>query len=148
MALDTTPGPACESLVAVVDATTYHESRGNVALWAPLDTEAKEQRLRDAYDYLLYTYGPSWPAGRTFGTLADGSVPRALLHASAWLALEAINGPLIVEAAPQKLRSEVGPIVSVFAETKSSGRRYPMIDRMVGPHLAPVRAFCVPLERS
>jgi hypothetical protein len=138
-----------ESLCSVADATAYHESRGSIATWSPLDTPSKEQLLRRAFDYLQGTYGASWKAGVAFGFDDAGVIPPRVRDACAILALRAKDGPLDPEITPQKIESEVGPIKSKFAARENGGRRiFPDIARMVGPYLEPIRAYSIPLVRS
>lgn len=128
-----------ESLATVAEANAYHEGRGNVAAWAPLETENKEQLLRRAYDYLFAVYGSQWAADVAFGT-AGGAIPASMVKASAILALKAKAGDLLPEAKAQKLRVKVGPIETEYAQSEAAPdgvRRFPEIDRLVGPFLAP-----------
>lgn len=139
-----------ESLATVAEANAYHESRGNVAAWSPLDTERKEQLLRNGYDYLLALYGGRWPADAPFGTLA-GAVPDGMRKAAAIMALKAKAGDLLPEVKPQKISTKVGPITSEYAQTAPADgiRRFPEIERLVAPFLAPTpNPYMAKLERS
>lgn len=137
-----------ESLCTVAEANAYHESRGNIAAWA-METEHKEQLLRAAYDYLVSEYGACWAPDLPFGYDAAGAIPARVKQASALLALRAKDGPLDPEITPQKIESEVGPIKSKFAARENGGRRkFPDVARLVGPYLAPVKAYSIPLVRA
>lgn len=138
-----------ESLATAAEANAYHEGRGNVAAWSPLETEYKEQLLRRGHDYLLAVYGAAWPAGEPFGTVG-GVVPDGMRKAAAVMALKAKDGDLLPEVVPQLLREKIGPIESEYAEAKGDGlRRFPEVERLVAPYLAPApNPYMIRLERS
>lgn len=149
MALITTPGPDCESLCTVAEADTYHEQRGNMARWSELDTARKEQRLREAYEWLYGRYWARWPAGEVFGTAAGvpDVIMRGARDACAKLALYALDGPLDPEPAPQVLEQEVGPIKTKYAQAEG-GRQFPDVAALMAPYLAKSSPYSIPLRRA
>lgn len=150
MALITTPGDSAESLCTVAEADAYHLARGTMTRWSPLDTERKEQLLRDAYAYLHGEFWGAWDSAVPFGTLADGvTVAKGAREACAVLALRALDGPLDPELAPQAIEETIGPITTKYATAPNSGRRMmPDIARMVAPYLPPIVRGSVPLVRA
>lgn len=139
MALNTTPGPLCESLASVTQADAYHDSRGNSAAWEALDDSRKEQLLRQAYDHLFGEYAGRWNDDHEFGAVNEvGDVPQLMINASALLALYAIAGPLNgpPSTAPQVVEKTVGPITTKYAAGSAPAKRtFPDVARMVGPYL-------------
>lgn len=152
MALNTTPGPECESLCTAAEAGLYHDARGNSARWAILDQLQKEIALRRAYDWLYGEYAGQWPAGVQFGGDSEGAIPARMRDASALLALYALDGPLDAppSTAPQVIEKTVGPITKKFAvQTTAPRRTFPDVARMVGPYLAAVsNGYSIQLVRS
>lgn len=152
MALDTTPGPDCESLCSVANADAYHESRGNTAEWSVLDQTRKEQLLRGAYDWLLGRYVMTWPAGLAFGAMdTEGTVPRLVRDACARLALYGMAEPLDAAVEPQVVEETVGPITTKFAKAADAPatRAFPDVDLMLQPYLAVTLApLTIPLRRT
>lgn len=152
MALNTTPGPECESLCTVAAADAYHEARGNAATWMLFDQTRKEELLRRAYDDLMPRYLARWPTPWEFGAIdADGGVPRLVRDANALLALYAASGPLDAQVSPQVTEKTIGPITTKYANAGAATRReFPDVDRMIAPFLAPVpaRPLTIPLRRT
>ena len=73
MALITEDGTGradAESYCSVAAADAHHAARG-AAAWAALTTEAKEQALRRATDYMGQIYGPLWAGHRSLPTQAQ-----------------------------------------------------------------------------
>lgn len=142
-----------ESLCTVTEADAWHDARGNTAAWTALDRDRKEPLLRQAFDYLIGEFADQWPAGQTFGLLADDLVAPGARNACAYLALVAKDGPLDPEIGPQLVESTVGPITDKFAKREGDGRRrFPAVERLMAPHLADLAAtvnpFSVKLVRS
>jgi hypothetical protein len=150
MALNTTPGDSAESLCTVAEADAYHTARGTMVRWSPLDTEHKEQLLRDAYTYLHGEFWSAWNSAVPFGTLPDGvTVARGAREACAVLALRRLDGPLDPELTPQAIEETIGPITTKYAAAPNNGRRtMPDIARMMGPYLPPIVRGSVPLVRA
>lgn len=152
MALNTTPGPDCESLCTVLEADDYHTKRGNIAAWMPLETTRKEQLLRGAYDYLLGVYGPTWPSGQVFGTAADvpDVIMRGARDACARLALYALDGPLDAEVDAQVTEQTVGPITTKFSQKPTTGKRrqFPDVARLMAPYLTACNPYMTPMVRA
>jgi hypothetical protein len=149
MPLITTPGPDCESLCSVDDANTYHELRGNIARWSPLENTRKEQLLRLGYEWLYGRYWARWPAGEVFGTAAGvpDIVMRGARDACALLALYALDGPLDPEPTPQVLEQDVGPIKTKYAQVEG-GRQFPDVARLMAPYLVKSNPYSIPLRRA
>ena len=153
MALNTTPGPACESLCSAVEADAYHDSRGNSARWAVLDQFRKEQLLRQAYDRLYGDYASQWPDDAEFGAGdALGTIPARVRDACALLALYALEAPLDAppSTAPQVIEKTVGPLTTKYAQAATIQRRtFPDVARMVAPYLVKrAAAYSAKLVRS
>lgn len=137
-----------DSLATVAEADAYHEARGNISAWMPLETTHKEQLLRQALDYLRGEYAGRWPAVDAFGTMDGGVIAAGARNACALLALAALDGPLDPEVTPQALKTEVGPIKSEFATTDGR-RKFPAVAALMRPYLmsyAP--SYSIPLVRS
>lgn len=152
MALNTTPGPDCESLCTVGEADAYHEARGNAATWMLFDQTRKEELLRRAYDDMMPRYMLRWPTEWAFGAVdAAYTVPRLMRDANALLALYAASGPLDAPVSPQVVEKTIGPLTTKYANAGAATRReFPDVDRMIAPFLAPVlaRPLTIPLRRT
>lgn len=117
-----------ESYISVSDATAYHASRGNSA-WAAIASDTvREQLLRKATDYMLYTYRGSWLGERKTDAqrldwprysawpedrqteLPDDEVPQDIAQACAELALIANTTSLTPSVTRGKKKVKVGPL--------------------------------------
>lgn len=153
MALDITPGPSCESLCSVAQATAYHDSRGNSIAWGELGPTQQEVKLRAAYDWLYGEYAALWPDDLEFGaTDLLGTIPPRVRDASALLALYAIEGPLDAppDTSPQLVEKTVGPLTKKYAvQDKPQRRTFPDVARMIAPYLvAAPNPYSAKLVRS
>lgn len=127
-----------ESLASIAQADAYHEARGNIEAWMPLENTRKEQLLRSSYDYLFAVYAMEWPAGVAFGTTDGLLVPDKVRDACSILALRAKAGELMPELKQQKTEVTVGPITTKLSQLDTGGLRvFPDIERLMAPYLAP-----------
>lgn len=149
MALIVAPTAGAESYISVANADAYHVARGNAA-WALLSTEAKEQALRKATDY-MGRYSGRWKgerlnAGQVLdwpraGVVVDGyeinweTVPAAIANACALLALKASAGDIAPDLGPQKQSVKVGPIETTYAAGTRQATRYQSAETLLAPYL-------------
>lgn len=149
MALIVAPTAGAESYISVANADAYHVARGNAA-WALLATEAKEQALRKATDY-MGRYSGRWKgerlnAGQVLdwpraGVVVDGyeinweTVPAAIANACALLALKASAGDIAPDLGPQKQSVKVGPIETTYAAGTRQATRYQSAETLLAPYL-------------
>lgn len=150
MALIVPPAAGADSLCSVAQADAYHAARG-AASWALLATEAKEQALRRATDYMA-AYSERWKGDRVtstqtldwprFGAVVNGydvpsdTVPLPVGNACAVLALKASTGDLAPDLGPQKQSVKVGPIETTYAAGTRQATKYSAVDSMLAPYLA------------
>lgn len=119
-----------ESYLSVSDCTAYDAAHNAVAAWASADTAARERALRLATQYLEVEFNQRWLGERLTETqrlawprtgveldgqlVEDGTLPRALLDATAELAVRAVSGSLMPDISePGSIAAEsvkVGPI--------------------------------------
>ncbi|PUA95518.1 hypothetical protein C8C99_0318 [Acidovorax sp. 107] len=149
MALIVAPTAGAESYVSVANADAWHAARGNAA-WALLSTEAKEQALRKATDY-MGRYSGRWKgerlnAGQVLdwpraGVVVDGyeinweTVPAAIANACALLALKASAGDIEPDLGPKKQSVKVGPIETTYAAGTRQATRYQSAETLLAPYL-------------
>jgi hypothetical protein len=151
--------PDAESYISVADADTYHANRGNAA-WAALATDAKEQALRSATDYMRQNYRLRWigmhvsitqaldwprawvpivdsPGGyQGFPTyLALDVVPTEVKSACAELALRASSAALTPDVGPQVTREQVGPISVDYLPGGRQNLHFGAVEAMLAPWL-------------
>lgn len=152
-----------DSYLSVAEAIQYHTARGNVA-WLRLTTlEARDIALRRATDYLRQTYGTRWRGERVSsrqrldwprtGVCADGfdvpsdSVPEAVRHACAELALRVLQGQLSPDLKPQPIRKSLGPISVEYTPAGREAPRYSAVDGLLQPLLKGSNAIIL-MERA
>ena len=159
MALETETGsgsPTAESYCSVTAADAHHAARG-AAAWAALATDAKEQALRRATDYMGQVYGPLWSGARvtdaqaldwprssaerpeTGGYWSSTIVPAPVVKACAELALRASSGPLLGDQGREVIEQTVGPITTKYAQGSSQATRYAAVDAMLAGMLTAPR---------
>lgn len=137
-----------ESLCSVAAADAYHSARGNSA-WAALATDAKEQALRRATDYIGQVYGnrwmgirmtetqaldwPRWNVKTRIGTYyASTVVPTEVVRACADLALRASSATLLTDGSDAAvIREKVGPIEVEYAAGGTAAITFKAIDGML-----------------
>lgn len=148
-----------ESYISVTAADTYFLNRNN-AVWAALQTPAKEAALRKATDYMLQAYRVRWAGMRNVATQALDwprryvpnrdvpqmygpspafydftSVPVTVANACAELALRASAADLSPDLTAQVKSESVGPISVVYADGARQDTHYKAIDAMLAPFL-------------
>ena len=151
MALIVAPAAGAESYCSVATADLYHAQRGNAA-WAAASVEVKEQKLRQATDYMTARYSDRWRGEPvTYGQPLDwprvnasyngwlldsAMVPGGVAKACAELALRALAEPLYVDVEAQQVTSErVGPIAVTYAGQNQGQTRYAYVDDMLSRYL-------------
>jgi len=149
MALIVAPDPGAQSLCSIAQADAYHAARG-AAAWALLATEAKEQALIRATDY-MGVYSGGWKGTRTsydqaldwprYDVVANGYdvpsniVPVPVANACAVLALKASAGELAPDLGPQTESVKVGPIEKKYAAGARQQIKFQAVDSMLAPYL-------------
>lgn len=147
--------PGANTYAALADADAYHAARNNVA-WAAATTNAREAALIVATDYfeafyrspeprLTASQGLQWPTGCTIG------FPASVIAACCMLALEALNGPLVVSAERGIKRSAktlegVGEIEIEYDDAAPSDR-FPHISAMLAEIAQPKGAGTIYVGR-
>lgn len=143
---------SAESYVSVSEADSYHELRGNTS-WDSIDD--KEALLRKATDYMQGKYGGHWAGYKKSTTQAldwpreevlikdrpsnyvvyydNDSVPNAVKHACAILALRAYSNDLLADQGQRKVSVQVGPISTTYDTSSSPATRYLEVDNMLAP---------------
>jgi hypothetical protein len=159
VALITEDGSAradAESLCTLDAATAYHAARGNGAWAALASDDMREQMLRRATDYMEQVYRERWTGSRKSVGQAlswpryfvpvrdvpirqfypDNSVPGAVAHACAELALRAIAGDLAPNVKRQVKRVKVDVIETEYVDGASPYTRFRAVDLMLQPFLS------------
>jgi hypothetical protein len=167
---DGTGKPDAESYISVADADTYFANRGNT-VWAALSPTQKEQALRSATDYMVQAYELRWSGSRRTLTQALAwpryyvprkdivgmyapqqiyydfdTVPVAVGHACAELAVRASATPLSPDLTAQVKQETVGPISVTYADGARQVPEYKAVDAMLAPYLKGMGA--VPVVRA
>ncbi|MHB9879094.1 DnaT-like ssDNA-binding protein [Pacificimonas sp. ICDLI1SI03] len=113
-----------DTYMSVADADEFHADRGNTE-WGAANTNTKEEKLRQATDYLDFTY--SW---RTFD-----AVPAAVQKATAILAAEALTTPLVARQDARLIKRERVRVEGAIEEETEYAdgvqRSFPHIDAMM-----------------
>lgn len=161
---DGTVVAGAESYITVANATTYFSNRG-IATWAALASDTvREQALRKATDYMVQAFKGRWKGliveeaqaldwPRT-GVFVDGyeldsdSVPEQVQRACAELALKASAADLLADQEQLIVREKIGPIETEYDKYSPQAKRYPVIDKMLGPYLSGMSGANVRLERA
>lgn len=125
-----------ESYCSEAAADSYHAARMNVT-WSALASDAKEAALRNATDYLSFTYSGCWAGSRASLTQAldwprtdvpyadsveggayrpHDAVPAELVKATAELALRAKDGPLVMDLGRETVSEAVDVIRVTYKE--------------------------------
>lgn len=142
-----------ESYLSVADCTTYNDAHNAVAAWTSANTAARERALRNATQYLEAEYNQRWRGSRLEDAQAlawprtgvrldgvcieDGDIPRALLDATAELAVRAVAGELLADiTTPGTIESErvkVGPLETekTYMGGKSQTPEFRIVDRLL-----------------
>lgn len=137
---DGTGLPDAESYASVSQADAYFAARGVVA-WAGT-TEAKEQALRRATDYMSATFGLLWRSQRSKSAQALdwprvgwAGVPETIKRACMELALRAQGLDLAPDVGAQVKRETVGPISVEYQDWARQSTRYVFVWGLLGPYL-------------
>ena len=150
-----------DSYLSEADADTYVAAHGADAVWTAALTADKEEALRLATQALDAQYGGQWRGLRANDTQAldwprenaedddgyaidDESVPTALEHACAELAVKEVNGDTLVAdltnpgAVKRELR-KVGPITKEdeYVGGKSQIKSYRLVEMLLRPLIHP-----------
>lgn len=136
--------------LSVASADSYHASRGRAA-WEAASVADREAAIIAATHYIDARYrfvgrraAPdqplAWP--RVDAEAADGraldEIPVPVAHATAELALIALDGPLVPvdEAGGAVIDQKLGSLSTRFDPAASPERRFPFVDRLLEPVLA------------
>ncbi|MBY0238134.1 MAG: hypothetical protein K2X55_02360 [Burkholderiaceae bacterium] len=146
-----------ESYCSVADADRYHRAVGKEADWVDLDTDVKEQKLREATRFMRQAYRPRWAGARVnssqalcwprYGvyvdkfTVASNVVPNDVRDACAELALRAAGGdgllPDLETGSNQVKVEKIGPLTTEFFEANvDAAARFPAVDAILQPYFA------------
>lgn len=145
-----------ETYCSVAFATAYHAARGNAAWGLLTDDTVREQMLRRATDYMEAIYRPGWAGVRMLTAQAlswprygvpikdvmilqyypNNTVPAAVAHACAELALRAIKGELAPDIGPLKKRVKVAVIETEYVIGATPYVRFRAVDRMLDPFMS------------
>ena len=152
-----------ESLCSVATADAFFSNRGNTA-WAALTTAAKEQSLRKATDYMGSRYLDRWKGlivaesqrldWPRSGVIVRGyeisytTVPDAVKHACAMLAVRASAGELLADEERGVRSEKIGPIAIEYDPASPQAKRYPEVEKLLEPYLAGFSGVNVRLERA
>lgn len=161
-----------ESYISVANADAYFTDRGNT-VWTALTTQAKEQALRAATDYMASVYTGRWAGRRTtttqaldwprsfvvnkdapgyYGTSPSyypfNAVPTAVARACAELAVRASAGSLLADQGAQVTSETVGPISVTYADGARQSIAYKAVDGMLTPYLKGGGAGQIPVSRA
>lgn len=147
-----------ESYSSVADADSYHANHSGSTDWSGATTETKERALRLATQWIDTTYHDRWDSLRwgdtqrlawpRSGVVIDGipydpdELPRALLEATAELALKNVQGDtLFADMADEGVLSSqsvrVGPITEskTYAGGSRGVKKYRLVEAMLRPLL-------------
>jgi hypothetical protein len=150
--------PNSEAYTSVAEADAYHKVRGREATWKDLDVSVKEQKLREATDYMVQVYRQRWVGYRSTVAQAldwpradarkpdTGSgygaayfpvdqVPAEVKRACAELAFRALTTSLSPDLATPKESVTVGPITVRYGQNPRQQTRYQAVDDLLGPLL-------------
>lgn len=139
-----------DAYLSVAAADSYHAARGR-ATWAAASMADREAAIIAATQYVDARYrfvgrpaAPdqplAWP--RLDAMAADGrtldEIPAAVVHATAELALIALDGPLVPvdETGGAVVDQKLGTLSIRFDPDASPERRFPFVDRLLEPVLA------------
>lgn len=149
MALIVAPTTGAEAYISAADADAYFAARGNAAWAALADATAKEQALRQGFDYLESHYAwkgtrvsdsqaASWPRDGVYvdGVLvSDATIPQAIARANAELAVRATAGDLLTDQGAQVVRETVGPLTVEYADGARQDTRYAAVDALLAAYV-------------
>ncbi|AZF88138.1 head-tail connector protein [Microcystis phage Me-ZS1] len=128
-----------ESYASVAEADTYHSNFGNTA-WASLTTEAKENALRRATQYIDTAYrfwGEKLSTEQALEFPRRGQdytlVSRKLVQATSEAALRASTRALFTDTTPNNVkRRTVGPLTTEFFEATTGAQPgMPVVDKLL-----------------
>jgi len=136
-----------ESYCSVAQADAYHSVRAAGETWTDLELSEKERCLREATDYLTYTYTGSWSGCRftdeqaldwpridvawqdsASGYRPNKTIPSELVKATAELAMRANSGPLVVDLGRETASESVDVISVTYAKGGTRQVQYDLVD--------------------
>lgn len=138
--------------ISLVDAATYHTSRGNAGWAAIASDELREQAILKATDYMTQIYRSLWQGFRVTHTqaldwprtsvlvdvhisISHDVIPVEIQRACAELALKASAGTLYADQTQQVAKEKIGPIETEFDIYSPVAIQYKSIDAMLAPYL-------------
>lgn len=142
-----------EAYISVTDADTYFSSRGNPTSWSGATTAEKEAALRYATQYMELRYRfkgdliestqpLSFPRTSFYNhdnklLAGSGTIPTAIQHANAELALRHLTENLFYSTNPDDSRitsKSIGDVSETYDVNRSSSR-FTFIDLLLGDYL-------------
>jgi len=152
-----------ESYCSVADSLTYHLARGNNT-WATITESQQEQALRRATDFIEQRYNQAWQGLRVTSTQAlswprsgvtlngfafdSASIPKALINATAEMAIRAAAGELDVDLERGVTREKIGTLEVQYDTISPERKRYVAVDNMLKPLLQNQSNSYVGLQRA
>jgi hypothetical protein len=144
-----------EAFCSVAQVTTYHAVRSTASAWVDLDLEVQEAALREATDYIQFTYAGQWSGDRKSDTQSldwprtgaeredslsgywtDNTIPAPLVFATAELALKAATaGPLVSDLGRETISESVDVISVTYAKGGERQTQYEVADKWLQPLL-------------
>lgn len=138
------------SFASVAAADAYVADRG-IAGWASLTTQAKEQALIRATDFLEATYRNAWKGYRNTQTQAlswprydawvemflveSDTVPTAVVNATIEMAIKAATDSTLIEDQGRVIvREKVDVLETEYSEYGPRGTSYTAVARMLSPY--------------
>src|SRR6476661_2992294 len=123
-----------DSLASLEFANQYHLDRGNDR-WQVMSVSRREQKLRQATDYIKYIFGPSFAGAKVFPNQSQPfpryvngvniGLPMAIQEAVAELALIADTTPLMPNQTTARRKSiKIGPIEVQYDANPFTGPRF------------------------
>lgn len=141
-----------ESFASVAEATAYFAGRGKADAWDAVDD--KEAALRNASDYIQFTYAGRWAGKRLTSAQAldwprsgvydedsrayvsESIVPRRVKNACIELALKSASGELVSDLGRETLSETVDVISVTYAQGAPRQTQYAAVDAWLKPLLS------------
>lgn len=140
-----------ESFASVAEATAFFSGRGKADAWDAV--EDKEAALRNASDYIQFTYAGRWSGKRLSANqaldwprvgvydadsrsyVASNVVPRRVKNACIELALRAAAGELVNDLGRETVSESVDVISVTYAQGGKRQTTYASVDAWLAPLL-------------
>lgn len=152
-----------ESYCSVADALAYHSARGNTT-WATITTDQQEAALRRATDFIEQVYGQAWQglvvnstqalSWPRSGVSVNGyvldydAIPKALINATAEMALRAAAGELMSDLSQGVIREKVDVLEVEYDRYTARNTIYSAVASMLKPLLKNTSGINAALVRA